>query len=198
MLGVAVTTCSSSPGPLPGCWSSGLCLGTQCTCPGRDSTFSCAGQQQRWAHVLVTRTGHWLGQSQALPQVKHCFQWYLHTGPTSHTRTGSSSWAGRDRSLVQAHTQGSPDARAHVHVHGPFYAPFCLFLLCSSRCPSPAHSFISFHSSRDPFPTFWTLRFSSSSVAKSQLAYSLLRASLFLVFVSVVFACQVCVSMFWL
>lgn len=84
-----------------------------------------------------------------------------------------------------------------LHRTGPFHTLFCPFFLCSSRSPAPAHSFIIVHRSTDPFPTFWTLKFASLSVAKSQFACSSLRASLFLVFVSCL-ASQVCVSVFCL
>lgn len=132
MLGVAITFCSSGPGPLlPSCWSPGWCWGTRRCCPGRGTCMPPSQLQVQPVAKLSTcprdtHTGHWLGRSHALPQMRHHLQQYLHTGPTFNTSTGShvpfSSWADRDkRSLVQAQTQDSLDAQAHAHSR-----PLCL------------------------------------------------------------------------
>lgn len=136
MLGVAVASCSSGPEPPPcpaagaqaGAWGPRISAQAEgCGCHLPICRFS---RQRSSAHDLETHaqthTGHGLGRTHALPQVRHCPQQYLHAGPALDMTTGnhlpSSAWAGRHkRSLVQAHTRDSLDAQAHAHSR-----PLCL------------------------------------------------------------------------
>lgn len=98
MLGVAVTCCSSSPGPLlPSCWSSGQCQGTWGLCSGRGTGLPPSHLQVQPAAKLST----W-------PRETHTDTCRALTRLVPRTATAFSGAYTRDPRLAQAQAAMSP------------------------------------------------------------------------------------------
>lgn len=140
MLGVAVTTCSSSPGPLPSCWSPGRCLGTQCTCPGRGTWLPPSHVQDQPAVKLSTcpRDPHgtltWPVTGTATDEA------LLSTVPTRRSHTTHKHWQ-----LLLGWQRQVTGAGTHMRLSG------CTST-CTSMVPFTPHSAYSSFALPDALP----------------------------------------------